>query len=60
MTFSTRIGLGVSAALVSLSLALAPAAFAQDKMGKEDGNEKGLDVPRRHEEGRWHDEEGRR
>ena len=41
MTFSTRIGLGVSAALVSLSLALAPAAFAQDKMGKEDAIKKG-------------------
>ena len=40
MTISTRIALGVSAAVVSLSLALAPAAFAQDKMGKDDGMKK--------------------
>jgi pentapeptide MXKDX repeat protein len=40
MTITTRIGLGLSAALVSLSLALAPAAFAQDKMGKDDGMKK--------------------
>lgn len=33
MTIRTRIVLGVSAA----ALALAPAAFAQDKMGKDDG-----------------------
>jgi pentapeptide MXKDX repeat protein len=39
MTTNTRIGL-VSAAVVSLSLALAPAAFAQDKMGKDDGMKK--------------------
>lgn len=32
---TTRIGL--TAALLSLSLAFAPAAFAQDKMGKDDG-----------------------
>src|SRR5207248_6388115 len=37
MTISTRIALGVSAAVLSLGLALAPAAFAQDKMGKDDG-----------------------
>ncbi len=37
MTISTRIALGVSAAALSLSLTLAPAAFAQDKMGKDDG-----------------------
>jgi len=37
---STRIGLGFSAAILSLSLALAPAAFAQDKMGKDDGMKK--------------------
>jgi pentapeptide MXKDX repeat protein len=37
MTISTRIALGVSAAALSFSLALAPAAFAQDKMGKDDG-----------------------
>ncbi len=40
MTISTRIALGVSAAVVSLSLALAPAAFAQDKMSKDDGMKK--------------------
>jgi pentapeptide MXKDX repeat protein len=40
MTISTRIALGLSAAVVSLSLALAPAAFAQDKMGKDDGMKK--------------------
>ena len=33
MKTTTRIGLGLSAAVLSLSLALAPAAFAQDKMG---------------------------
>jgi pentapeptide MXKDX repeat protein len=37
---TTRFGLGVSAALVSLSLAFAPAAFAQDKMGKDDSMKK--------------------
>jgi pentapeptide MXKDX repeat protein len=37
---STHIGLGVSAALISLSLALSPVAFAQDKMGKDDGMKK--------------------
>ena len=36
MTISTRIALGVSAAALSLSLALAPAAFAQDSMKKDD------------------------
>jgi pentapeptide MXKDX repeat protein len=40
MTTSTRFALGVSAAVVSLSLALAPIAFAQDKMGKDDGMKK--------------------
>ena len=39
-TTSTRIALGFSAAIVALSLALAPAAFAQDKMGKDDGMKK--------------------
>jgi pentapeptide MXKDX repeat protein len=39
-TITTRIGLGLSAALVSLGLAFAPAAFAQDKMGKGDGMKK--------------------
>ena len=37
MTLRTRIVLGVSAAALSLGLALSPAAFAQDKMGKDDG-----------------------
>ena len=40
MTISTRIALGVSAAVLSISLALAPAAFAQDKMSKDDGMKK--------------------
>jgi pentapeptide MXKDX repeat protein len=40
MTNMTRIGLGLSAALVSLGLAFAPAVFAQDKMGKDDGMKK--------------------
>ena len=40
MTISTRIALAVLAAALSLSLALAPAAFAQDKMGKDDGMKK--------------------
>ncbi|ANW05735.1 pentapeptide MXKDX repeat protein [Bradyrhizobium icense] len=39
-TTTTRIGLCLSAALVSLGLAFAPAAFAQDKMGKGDGMKK--------------------
>ena len=37
MTIRTRIALGVSAAVLSLGLALSPAAFAQDKIGKDDG-----------------------
>ena len=40
MTIRSRIALGVSAAVVSLGLVLAPAAFAQDKMGKDDGMKK--------------------
>ena len=40
MTIMTRISLGLSAALVSLGLAFAPAVFAQDKMGKDDGMKK--------------------
>jgi pentapeptide MXKDX repeat protein len=40
MTTTNRIGLGLSAALVSLGLAFAPAVFAQDKMGKDDGMKK--------------------
>ena len=40
MTFRSRIALGFSAAVVSLGLALSPAAFAQDKMGKDDGMKK--------------------
>jgi len=37
MTISTRIAFGISAAALSLSLALAPVAFAQDAMKKDDG-----------------------
>ena len=33
MTIRTRVALGISAAALSLGLAFAPAAFAQDKMG---------------------------
>jgi pentapeptide MXKDX repeat protein len=40
MTISTRIALGISVAAVSLSLALAPVAFGQDKTGKDDGMKK--------------------
>jgi hypothetical protein len=40
MTISTRITLGISAAAVSLSLALAPVAVAQDAMKKDDGMKK--------------------
>ena len=40
MTISTRLALGISAAILSFSLGLAPAAFAQDKMGKDDGMKK--------------------
>jgi pentapeptide MXKDX repeat protein len=40
MTISTRIALGVSAAALSLSLALTPVAFAQDSMKKDDGMKK--------------------
>ena len=40
MITSTRIAVGLSAAVLSLSLTLAPAAFAQDKMGKDDGMKK--------------------
>jgi hypothetical protein len=49
MTISTRVALGISAAALSLSLALAPAAFAQDAMKKDDGTMK---------KGRRHDEKG--
>lgn len=40
MTILTRIALGIPAAALSLGLALAPAAFAQDKMGKDDAMKK--------------------
>jgi pentapeptide MXKDX repeat protein len=45
MTIRTRVTLGISAIALSLSLALAPAAFAQDKMaqdkmGKDDAMKK--------------------
>ncbi len=59
MTTTTRIGLGLSAALLSFSIALAPAAFAQDKMGKDGAMKKEDDVQGCDEERRWHDEEGR-
>ena len=39
MNTRSRIALGTSAALVSFSLAFAP-AFAQDKMGKDDAMKK--------------------
>ena len=35
MNASTRIGLGISAAALWLSLAIAPAAFAQDPMSQD-------------------------
>ncbi len=35
MTVSTRVVLGISAAALSLSLALVPAAFAQDPMAQD-------------------------
>jgi pentapeptide MXKDX repeat protein len=37
---TSRLSLAIPAAVLSLSLALAPAAFAQDKMGKDDGMKK--------------------
>jgi pentapeptide MXKDX repeat protein len=40
MTISTRLALGISAAALSFSLALAPVAFAQDAMKKDDGMKK--------------------
>ena len=40
MTIRTRITLGISAVALSLSLVLAPAAFAQDKMNKDDAMKK--------------------
>jgi pentapeptide MXKDX repeat protein len=40
MTTRTRIILGISAAAVSLNFALAPVAFAEDKMGKDDAMKK--------------------
>ena len=40
MTINTRIALGISAVAVSFSLALAPAAFGQDSMKKDDGMKK--------------------
>ena len=39
-TMTIRLASAVSAATLALSLALAPAAFAQDKMGKDDGMKK--------------------
>lgn len=40
MAIRTRIALGISAAVLSLSLSLAPQAFAQDKMSKDDAMQK--------------------
>jgi len=40
MTISTRVALGISAAALSLSMALAPVASAQDAMKKDDGMKK--------------------
>jgi len=40
MTISTRFTLGISAAALSLGLALTPVAFAQDSMKKDDGMKK--------------------
>lgn len=40
MTISSKIALGVSATVLSVGLALAPAAFAQDSMSKGDGMKK--------------------
>jgi pentapeptide MXKDX repeat protein len=40
MTTRTRIILGISAAALSLNLALASVAFAEDKMGKDDAMKK--------------------
>ena len=45
MNTRSRIALGVSAALVSLSLALAP-SFAEDKMSKGDGMKKEDSMPK--------------
>lgn len=42
MTTKTRFALGISTAVLTLGLALAPAAFAQDKMGKDDGMKKSM------------------
>ena len=42
MTIRNRVALGVSAAVLSLGLALAPAAFAQDKMGDKMGKDDGM------------------
>lgn len=40
MAIRTRICLGLSAALLSASLVLGPAAVAQEKMSKDDGMKK--------------------
>jgi pentapeptide MXKDX repeat protein len=40
MTIATRIAVGISAAALSLSLALTPVAFAQEAMKKDDGTKK--------------------
>jgi len=40
MTTTPRYAFGISTAVLTLGLALAPAAFAQDKMSKDDGMKK--------------------
>ena len=42
MAICTRVALGISAAALSLSLALVPTAFAQDKMGHKMGKDDGV------------------
>jgi len=42
MAISNRISLGVTAAVLSLGLVLAPAAFAQDKMSKDTMSKDGM------------------
>ncbi len=59
MTTTTCIGLSLSAALVSLGLAFAPAVFAEDKMGKDDGMKKESMSKDAMKKRRRHDEEGR-
>ncbi|ABQ36119.1 putative exported protein of unknown function [Bradyrhizobium sp. BTAi1] len=41
MTYRNRLVLGLSAAALAFNVAIAPAAFAEDKMGKDDAMKKG-------------------